>query len=145
MLTQFLYEKDLKELFSKSYVKRPAVLRYQFEASVRAGAIDLLTIELVKDEINICAFEFKLNDIKKVLTQAVANIPFCSKSFAVIPLDKKQLILDKYLGLIKSYKYLGIIGINTAGRWEMIHQPRTKPLEEIQFTNEILKLMVDKI
>lgn len=108
---QFLYEKDLKNKFWEFYRNRKSIVKYQFESDARDGGIDLLTIEKYQNEYQICAFEFKLSDIKKALAQAEANLPFVSKSFIVIPAEKEQLIQDKYLSYLKEKHYIGVIGV----------------------------------
>ncbi|MEG2337222.1 MAG: hypothetical protein RSC04_05735, partial [Bacteroidales bacterium] len=44
-LEYFLQEKELKEIFWKSYNNKGRALRYQFECAIREGNADLVTIE----------------------------------------------------------------------------------------------------
>ncbi len=119
----FLYEKDLKESFWKSYNNKGRAKRWQFECPIRDGCADLITIESYQQNYQINAFEFKLDDIKKVLLQAEANIPYVNKSWIVIPIEKKQLILDRYLSSLREKRYIGVIGVESSGRYSIIYQP----------------------
>lgn len=121
----FLYEKELKEAFWKSYNRNNRAKRWQFECPVREGNADLVTIEYHQgtDSYQYNAFEFKLNDIKKVLLQAEGNIPYVNKSWIVIPIEKKQLILDRYQNYLKDKRFIGVIGVADNGLYEIIHQP----------------------
>lgn len=119
----FLYEKDLKETFWKSYNNNNRAKRHQFECPIREGNADLITIERFQEQFQINAFEFKLSDIKKVLLQAEANIPFVNKSWIVIPQEKEQMILDKYLSVLKEKRYIGVIGVEPSGKYKIIFQP----------------------
>jgi hypothetical protein len=119
----FLYEKDLKENFWKSYNNKGRAKKYQFECPIREGNADLITVESYQQNYQINAFEFKLDDIKKVFLQAEANIPYVNKSWIVVPIEKKQLILDRYFNLLKEKKYIGVIGVEPSGRYSIIYQP----------------------
>lgn len=103
---QFLYEKDMKKSFWQHYRKRKSVLKFQFECNAREGGVDLLTVEDVQGEYQICAFEFKLTNIKKAISQAEANLSFASKSFIVIPTDKEEMINNKYRSFLKEKRYI---------------------------------------
>lgn len=92
----FLTERELRETFWKNYNYSNRAIRYQFESPIREGNADLITVESFQDKIQFNAFEFKLTDVKKVILQAKGNIPFVHKSWIVIPLEKKNLIIDKY-------------------------------------------------
>lgn len=63
----FLYEKDLKETFWKSYNGKGRAKRYQFECPIREGNADLVTVEYhgPTDSYQFNAFEFKREDLKK--------------------------------------------------------------------------------
>lgn len=137
---QYLYEKDLKDKFWEHYKKRKSVLKYQFECQARDGGVDLLTVEDVHGEYQFCAFEFKLSDIKKAFAQAEANLPFVNKSFIVVPVEKEELIRNKYLSYLREKRYIGVIGVEQSGRWKMIHQPYAQ--HTIIMNQEILKLII---
>lgn len=134
----FLYEKDLKQKFWKYYNNKNRAKKYQFECSIREGNADLVTIEQYQGEYQINSFEFKLENIKKVLLQAEANLNFVNKSWIVIPLEKKTLILEKYKNYLDNKKYIGVIGVTEEGRYEIIYQPQFK--KNILMHQEILNL-----
>ena len=119
----FLYEKELKEKFWQSYNRNGRAKKYQFECAIREGNADLVTIELFQDNFQINSFEFKLNDIKKVILQAEANIPYVNKSWIVVPIEKKDIIMDKYSSYLKQKKYIGVIGVEAGGRYHIVYQP----------------------
>ena len=110
----FLQEKELKEKFWKSYNGSKRAVRYQFE--------------------------FKLNDIKKALLQAEGNLPYVNKSWVVVPIEKKNLILDKYKNHLEEKKYIGVIGVEPGGRYSIIYQPRFKIKTYLH--QEIIKVCV---
>ena len=137
---QFLYEKDMKKTFWEHYRKRKSVLKFQFECNAREGGVDLLTVEDVQGEYQICAFEFKLTDIKKAISQAEANLSFASKSFVVIPAEKEELIQNKYHSFLKEQRYIGVIGVEHSGRWKIIHQPYAQ--HSVLMNQEVMKLIL---
>lgn len=146
----FIEEAKLKEAFWSRYCYRSNILRYQFECPVRTGGIDLLTIEEVSSRngmhsIQINTFEFKLNDIKKVIAQAEENLLYAHKSWIVIPIEKTKIIKDRYLNYLKEKKYIGCIGVNVDGKWEIIYQPWTQSDTNIVFNQVIATLMLNKI
>lgn len=136
----FLQEKELKEKFWKSYNGSKRAVRYQFECSIREGNADLVTVERFQDKYQINAFEFKLNDIKKALLQAEGNLPYVNKSWIVVPIEKKNLILDKYKNHLDGKKYIGVIGVEPGGRYTIIYQPRFKIKTYLH--QEIIKVCV---
>lgn len=136
----FLYEKDLKHAFWENYKARKSILKYQFESSAREGGIDLLTIEEVQGEYQICSFEFKLSNIKKAFAQAEANLPYVSKSFIVIPSEKEEFIQNKFLMYLKSKRFIGVIGVEQTGHWKIIHQPYAQ--RKVLLNQDILKLTI---
>jgi hypothetical protein len=80
---RFTSEIDLRDHFWMMYSRsNKNIIAYQFEAKARTGATDLVTIEKVKNKdrsgfhIEICSFEFKLDDLQKVFAQAYANSAF---------------------------------------------------------------------
>lgn len=137
---EYLYEKDLKKNFWEHYKKRKSVLKHQFESQAREGGIDLLTVEDVQGEYQFCSFEFKLSDIKKAFAQAEANLPFVNKSFIVVPVEKEELIRNKYLSYLREKRYIGVIGVEQGGRWKMIHQPYAQ--HTVVMNQEILRLIL---
>ena len=136
----FLYEKDLKYKFWKSYNNKNRAKKYQFECPIREGNAYLVTIEKYQGDYQINSFEFKLNDIKKVLLQAEANLDFVNKSWIVIPIEKKQLILEKYKNHLDEKSYIGVIGVYSEGKYEIIYQPKFKRYTLI--SQAILKLCI---
>lgn len=134
----FLQEKELKETFWKSYNRKGRALKWQFECPVREGNADLITIESFQQKYQINAFEFKLNDIKKVMLQAEGNLPYCNKSWVVIPAEKKELIENRYINYLKEKKYIGVIVVETGGRYTIVYQPKFK--QELRFSQILLNV-----
>lgn len=139
----FLQEKELKETFWKSYNNKGRAIRYQFECAIRDGNADLVTIETYQGKYQINAFEFKLNDIKKAILQAEGNLPYCNKSWIVVPIEKKDLILDKYQNYLYEKKYIGVIGVEAQGRYSIIYQPRFR--RKVLFHQEIVKICMVQV
>lgn len=73
----FLTEKELKDAFWKSYNDKGRAVKWQFECPVREGNTDLMTLEKYQENWQINAFEFKLTDIKKVLTFSQKILNMC--------------------------------------------------------------------
>lgn len=121
----FLQEKELKEAFWQSYNKKGRAPYYQFECPIREGNADLVTLEYyaANGMWQVNGFEFKLNDIKKAFLQAEGNLRYCNKSWIVIPIEKKDVILNRYMNYLKDKKYIGVIGVMTGGFYEIIYQP----------------------
>lgn len=136
----FLTEKELKDLFWKNYNYSKRALKYQFEAPIREGNADLVTIEKYQDNFQINSFEFKLTDIKKALLQAKGNLPYVNKSWIVVPSEKKQLIADKYESYLGEAKYIGVIAVQEGGRWDIIHKPFFR--QEVKLNQAILNIMM---
>ena len=118
------------------------VQKEQFDISlnVLSENADLVTVERFQDKYQINAFEFKLNDIKKALLQAEGNLPYVNKSWVVVPIEKKNLILDKYKNHLEEKKYIGVIGVEPGGRYSIIYQPRFKIKTYLH--QEIIKVCV---
>lgn len=76
----FLYEKDLKKAFWDHYKDRKSVLKYQFECAAREGGVDLLTIEEYGGEYEICSFEFKLDNMKKLSPKRRRTFRLCRRA-----------------------------------------------------------------
>lgn len=144
---KFIEERKLREAFWNKYGHRKNILGYQFENKSRTGGIDLLTVELVatkeKEYIQFVGFEFKLDDIKKAIAQAEENTNYVHKSFIVIPAEKKNLIEDKYMSYLKICKYVGVIGVQLNGTWEIIYAPWSKKDEELTINQDILKVAMN--
>lgn len=136
----FLSEKELKNTFWENYNRKGRALRYQFECEIREGNADLVTVEVFQDNYQLNAFEFKLNDIKKVLLQAEGNSEYVNKSWIVIPSDKEMLIKDKYLNYLQMKKYIGVIGVEDGGRYSIIYQPAFR--KELKFNQALINLMM---
>ena len=107
---------------------------------MRTGCIDLMTVEIFQGNHQINSFEFKLTDIKKVILQAQANVQYCNKSWIVIPMEKAQLIRDRYQGILKDAKFVGVIGVEEGGRWEVIYRPMFQ--KEIVLTQQLLNFLM---
>ena len=136
----FLEESELRETFWKNYNYSGRALRYQFECPIRQGNADLVTVESFQDNIQFNSFEFKLNDIKKAILQAEGNAPFVNKSWIVIPSEKENLIKTKYKYQLDEVKTVGVITVEKAGKWKMIHKPLFQ--NDVQLSQAILKLML---
>ncbi len=135
----FLYESELRDTFWKSYNNKGRAKKYQFECDVREGGIDLITFEKYQDNWQINAFEFKLNDIKKVFLQAEGNIPFCNKSWVVVPIEKCDNILLKYSNYLDEKKYIGVIGVEAGGRFKVVYVPKGFN-QNMKFTQKLLNI-----
>ncbi len=136
----FLSERKLRDVFWENYNYRNRAIKYQFEAPLREGGVDLITIEKYQENYQVNSFEFKLHDIKKVILQAQENIPFSHKSWIVMPEEKKKILLDRYALNIKSLKHVGVILVSEGGRWEVLFQPRYH--QHIQFHQSFVNLMM---
>lgn len=141
---KFIEEKTLRDKWWKHYDYRNNILNYQFECNARTGGVDLLTIETVEApeglKVIFIGWEFKLDDIKKAIAQAEANLKFCHKSFIVIPIEKQNVIEDKYLSYLKEKKYIGVVGVELTGKWKIIFQPQIQRDGYVKLNQEILKL-----
>lgn len=136
----FLTEQELKETFWKNYNYRKRAQKFQFECPIRSGGADLITIECFQENWQINSFEFKLNDMKKVLLQAQGNLPFVNKSWIVIQEEKSQVVRDKYMNHICESKYIGIITVLQGGKWEILKQPEFQ--KEIKWNQALLNLIM---
>lgn len=136
----FLTEKELKDKFWENYNYAGRAVKYQFEAPMRTGSVDLMTLEIFQENYQINTFEFKLNDIKKVILQAKANIQFSNKSWIVIPSEKAQVVTDRYQGILKEAKYIGVITVEEGGRWNIIHRPQFQ--KEIILSQHLLNFLM---
>lgn len=136
----FLTERELRDKFWENYNYAGRAVRYQFEAPMRTGSVDLMTIEIFQDNYQINTFEFKLNDIKKVILQAKANIQFSNKSWIVIPSEKAQVVTDRYQAILKEAKYIGVIAVEEGGRWNIIHRPQFQ--KEIILSQQLLNFLM---
>lgn len=139
----FLQEKELKETFWKYYNYKGRAIRHQFECAIRDGNADLITIEVYQGRYQINAFEFKLSDIKKAFLQAETNLKYTNKSWIVIPIEKRNLILNKYQNYLKEQKYIGVIGVESSGRYSIIYQPQFQ--SETICHQEIIKVYMSAI
>lgn len=131
----FLSEKEMKLKFWEKYNGSGRALRWQFECPIREGNADLITIEKYGDLYQINAFEFKLNDIKKVILQAAGNVPYANKSWIVVPIEKKEVILNRYINELDEKKHIGVMCVRTDGTYEIIYKPKIK--SDLEF-NQIL-------
>lgn len=119
----FLTENELKEKFWKYYNGKNRAKKYQFECPIREGNVDLVTIEVYQDNYQINSFEFKLNDMPKVIRQAEENSKLVNKSWIVVPEDKRKLVNDRYMNTCKE-KGIGIIFVEDGGRWNLGITPK---------------------
>lgn len=138
----FLYEKDLKEKFWMSYNRKGRAKRYEFECPLRDGNADLITVEKFQDNYQINSFKFKLEDIKKVLMQAEANMPYVNKSWIVVPIEKEKLINDRYIGFLKEKRFIGVIGVEQGGRYHIIYQPFFQ--QDIKINQALINMMMQR-
>lgn len=136
----FLTERELKEKFWKYYNGKGRALRYEFEAQIRQGNADLVTVEKYQGIYEIDAFEFKLSDIKKAILQAKANSEYVNKSWIVVPEEKVALVQDHYLKYLKEYK-LGAISVSEGGRWTVIWRATFQ--KDIKINPMIIELMMN--
>ncbi len=149
---RFVEEKELKEQFWKMYSRNnKKILAYQFECQARHGGIDLVTVEKVPEKgggyhIEFCAFEFKLNDMEKVFSQAMLNMQtnYFHKSFIVVPMNKKNVVIDRYSTYLEKYPYIGCIAVNhpdeNGGKYEMFQKAYARRDGDIVLCQELLKL-----
>lgn len=136
----FLTEKELRDKFWKNYNYGGRALRYRFEASIRQGDADLVTVEIFQDRVQFNAFEFKLSDVRKAILQAKANAPYVHKSWIVLPEEKKDLVNNKYRNLLDEIRYVGVIVVAESGMWSTVYQPKFR--NDVSLSNEILKIML---
>ena len=139
----FLTEKELRDTFWENYNRKNRAKRWQFECPVRDGNADLLTIEEFQKNWQINAFEFKLNDIKKVFLQAEGNLPFCNKSWVVVPIEKTETIKNRYMNYLKEKRYIGVIGVEAGGRYTIVYQPQFK--KNMTFSQTILNVCMSEV
>ena len=133
----FLYEKDLKDAFWTKYKNRENIKNYVFEIG-RSGGIDLVTFECFANSYEYNAFEFKIDNIKKALLQAKFNLNYVHKSWIVLPIEKQEVIKNKYFKEIKSIKGLGVILVKEDGYYELFIKPL--PKDEVILNRELLGL-----
>ena len=119
----FISEKDLRDKFWKFYNGKGRAIKYQFECELRDGGVDLITLERYQENFQINAFEFKLNDLKKVIRQAEENVKLVNKSWIVIPEERKETVNNKYYNACRE-KGIGIIYVHDGGKWELGLLPR---------------------
>lgn len=136
----FLTERELKEKFWKYYNNKGRALRYEFEAQIRPGNADLVTVEKYQGIYETNAFEFKLADVKKAILQARANAEYVNKSWIVVPEEKVNLVQERYLKYLKEYK-LGAISVSEGGRWTVIL--RASFQKDIKMNSAIIELIMN--
>lgn len=136
----FLTERELKEKFWKYYNNKGRALRYEFEAPIRPGNADLVTVEKYQGVYETNAFEFKLSDVKKAILQARANAEYVNKSWIVVPEEKINLVQERYLKYLKEYK-LGAIAVTEGGRWNVIWRAAFQ--KDSKINSAIIELMMN--
>ena len=119
----FLTEQELRDRFWENYNYSGRAIYHQFEAPMRYGDVDLMTIEKFQERYQINAFEFKLNDVKKVMLQ-----------------EKAQIILNRYRRMIEDAKHVGVITVEEGGRWNVILRPQFQ--KEIVLTQQLLDFLM---
>ena len=72
------------------------------------------------------------------MLQAEGNLPYCNKSWVVIPAEKKELIENRYINYLKEKKYIGVIVVETGGRYTIVYQPKFK--QELRFSQTLLNV-----
>lgn len=147
---KFIEENKLKEAFWVKFKVRKNIVRFHFECPIRKGCIDLLTIDHFKtldgvDKVSLCAFEFKLEDIKKAIAQAEENLRYAHKCFIVIPSYKKELVINKYLNYLNVNRHIGVICVDLDGRYEIVKKCVDKEDDEIVYNQVIAKMMLNII
>lgn len=136
----FLYEKDLKDAFWEKYRVRDNILSHSFEIG-RQGGTDLITFEELNGNYEINSFEFKLEDIKRAILQAKHNLKFSHKSWIVLPIEKEELIRDKYLMELKKLKNVGVIGVKEDGYYSFLLKPYKQDDRKLSLNQELFKLI----
>ena len=142
VMKMFLTEKRLKDTFWKNYNYSGRAIRWQFECPIREGCADLITIEKYQGNFQINAFEFKLDDIKKAILQAKENYSFVNKSWIVIPVEKKDLIMNRYYQHLKE-NGIGVITVEEKGHWEILIQAKYR--KEVQMNQIVINLMMQNV
>lgn len=136
----FLTEQELRDKFWENYNYSGRALYHQFEAPMRYGSVDLMTVEMFQGNYQINAFEFKLHDIKKVILQAKANVEFCNKSWVVIPSEKEKVVLERYQNILQDAKHVGVITVEEGGRWNVLYRPQFQ--SELVLTQQLLNFLM---
>lgn len=139
----FLYEEELRDKFWEYYNRKGRAKRYQFECKARKGGIDLVTIELYQDNWQINAFEFKLDDMNKVILQAEGNIRYCNKSWIVIPQEKVERFLKDHKQELDELKYVGVIGVERGGKYNVKLVPKFN--QNVEFNQKLLNVCMNKL
>lgn len=135
----YIYENKLKENFWNNYNNKNRAVKYQFECNLRDGNIDLVTIEIYQENYQINAFEFKLSDIKKAISQAKENANLVNRSWIVVPVERKKVITDKYFNVCRQ-NGIGIIYVEESGRWEAGLLPKFN--KNIVLTQKLLNFLM---
>ncbi len=126
----FLTEKRIKGcFFRKSYNNKGRAVKWQFECPVREGNTDLMTLEKYQENWQINAFEFKLTDIKKYFYRQKEIYLTAIKSRIVIPEEKKDVILNRYMNYLNEKKIYWSYW--SPGRWKIHNYFSAKSLNRI--------------
>ena len=94
-----------KKIIDEKIIVQAGYTKYESKNMKIFGLIPQEELEKYQENWQINAFEFKLTDIKKVLLQAEGNLPYCNKSWIVIPEEKKDVILNRYMNYLNEKKY----------------------------------------
>ena len=89
-----------KKIIDEKIIVQAGYTKYESKNMKIFGLIPQEELEKYQENWQINAFEFKLTDIKKVLLQAEGNLPYCNKSWIVIPEEKKDVILNRYMNYL---------------------------------------------
>ena len=76
----------------------------------------------------------------KILLQAKGNIPYCNKSWIVVPEEKRKVVLERYQNYLTDAKHIGVIIVAEGGKWEMIYRPLFK--RELVFEQPLLNFLI---
>ena len=58
----------------------------------------------------------------------------------MIPDEKENLILDRYKSYLDDEKFIGVITVETGGKWKMIYRPHFR--NDIKVNQIILNMMI---
>lgn len=138
----FLSEKELKQKFWDNYNYGKRAICSQFDIQIDNRAVDLMTLEKYQEKYQLNAFEFMLTDVKRVIFQAKGNIPYVTKSWIVMPMEKSELLRTKYINTIQK-EGIGVIVVEEGGRWQMIVKPKYR--DSLQMNQNVLDFIIGGI
>lgn len=127
----------MREAFWKNYNYSGRAIRHQYKCPIRENGADLVTVEIYKNDIQFNAFEFTINETKKVIARAKADIEYVNKVWIVIPEEKETELLNRHAHEMKG---IGVITVAESGKWTAVCLPNFK--KEIKMSQDILKLIL---